>query len=101
MAGRIESVSKINRIGPRQHTYWIPLLALFAVEAVVFYQQVALYIAPFYPPNFDQLSYCLATYDLINEFHIKGFHAFVSEILQPSSATGTTFVLQGALLSLV
>jgi hypothetical protein len=94
-------VSKINRIGPRQHTRWIPLLALFAVEAVVFYQQVARNIAPFYPPNFDQLSYYLATYDLINELQIKGFRAFISELLQPSSATGTTFVLQGALLSFV
>jgi hypothetical protein len=94
-------VSKINRIGPRQYTYWIPLLALFAVEAVIFYQQVARNIAPFYPPNFDQLSYYLATYDLINELQIKGFRAFINELLQPSSATGTTFVLQGALLSFV
>jgi hypothetical protein len=94
-------VSKINRIGPRQHTYWIPLLALFAAEAIIFYQQVAHNIAPFYPPNFDQLSYYLATYDLINDFQMRGFRAFIDEFLQPSSATGTTFVLQGALLSFV
>jgi hypothetical protein len=94
-------VSIINRIGPCQHTYWIPLLALFAAETIIFYQQVAHNIAPFYPPNFDQLSYYLATYDLINDFQMRGFRAFIDEFLQPSSATGTTFVLQGALLSFV
>jgi hypothetical protein len=101
IAKRIVSVNEINRIGPRPYIYWIPLLALFAVEALVFYNQVARNIAPFYPSNFDQLSYYLATYDLIDDFQTRGFRAFVGEFLQPSSATGTTFVLQGALLSLV
>ncbi|MBI5132494.1 MAG: hypothetical protein HZA66_23895 [Rhodopseudomonas palustris] len=77
------------------------LLALFAIEVIVFYQQVAHNIAPFYPPNFDQLSYFLATYDLIGDLHTRGLRAFWGELFQPSSATGTTFVLQGALMSFV
>ena len=94
-------LSDTARIGPRSHTQTMLLFALFVAEGFVFYHQVAQNIAPFYPPNFDQLSYYLATYDLINEFNAKGFRVFLNELFQPSSATGTTFVLQGALLSLV
>lgn len=94
-----------NRTGsfpsPGRHIHSMLLLALFVAEAVIFYQQVARNIAPFYPPNFDQLSYYLDTYHLINAFHINGFRVFVRELLQPNSATGTTFVLQAGLLSLV
>jgi hypothetical protein len=87
--------------GSKRRIHAVLLIALFAVEAMIFYVHVARDIAPFYPSNFDQLSYYLATYDLISAFHARGPSVFVEELLQPTSATGTTFVLQGALLSLI
>jgi hypothetical protein len=77
------------------------LLALFCLEAVLFFWHVSREIAPFYPSNFDQLSYYLNTYDLIEQFRTSGWSAFVTTFLQPGHATGVTFVIQGALLSLV
>ena len=97
---RTDGMNEINRVGSLRHLHSVLLLALFAVEAIVFYRQVAHNIAPFYPPNFDQLSYYLATYDLIEAYHARGFRALVDELFLYTSATSTTFVLQGALLSL-
>src|SRR3984893_8766557 len=88
-------------LGSKRRIHTVLLIALFAVEAMIFYVHVARDIAPFYPSNFDQLSYYLATYDLISAFHVRGPSVFVEELLQPTSATGSTFVLQGALLSLI
>jgi hypothetical protein len=90
-----------ENLGPKRRIHTVLLIALFAVEAMIFYVHVARDIAPFYPSNFDQLFYYLATYDLISAFHARGPSVFVEELLQPTSATGTTFVLQGALLSLI
>src|SRR5260370_4566501 len=88
-----------ENLGAKRRIHTVLLIVLFAVEAVIFYVHVARDIAPFYPSNFDQLSYYIATYDLISVFHARGLSVLVEELLQPSSATGTTFVLQGALLS--
>jgi hypothetical protein len=77
------------------------LVALFVAEALIFYVHVARDVAPFYPPRFDQLSFYLATYDLIGAVHAKGLGALLDELLQPRNATGTTFVIQGALLALI
>jgi hypothetical protein len=77
------------------------LIALFVAEALIFYVHVTRDVAPFYPPRFDQLSYYLETYDLIGAVHAKGFSALLDELLRPGNATGTTFVLQGALLALI
>ena len=90
-----------ENLGSKRRIHIVLLIALFAVEAMIFYVHVARDIAPFYPSNFDQLSYYLATYDLISAFHARGPSVLVEELLQPNSATGTTFVLQGALLSLI
>jgi hypothetical protein len=87
--------------GFRRHIHLALLIALCVAEAIVFYAHVARDVAPFYPPNFDQLSYYLSTYDLLGAFHAKGSRALVDELLQPGNPTGTTFVLQGALLSLI
>jgi hypothetical protein len=84
-----------------RHIHLVLLIALFVAEAIVFYEHIARDVAPFYPPNFDQLWYYLSTYDLLDAFHAKGSRAFVGELLQPGNPTGTTFVLQGALLSLI
>src|SRR5882757_3363468 len=88
-------------LGSKRRIHTVLLIALFAVEAMIFYVHVARDIAPFYPSNFDQLSYYLGTYDLIGAFHARGPSVLVEELLQPTSATGATFVWQGALLSLI
>jgi len=93
------TAARHTRVGVFANT--ILLLALFAAEATIFCFQVARNIAPYYPPNFDQLSYFLATYDLIHQLRAKGFSALLTELLLPSQATGTTFILQGALLSYI
>src|SRR6266436_2082609 len=90
-----------ENLGAKRRIHTVLLIVLFAVEAMIFYVHVARDIAPFYPSNFDQLSYYIATYDLISAFHARGPSVIVDELLQPNSATGTTFVLQGALLSLI
>jgi hypothetical protein len=90
-----------ENLGAKRRIHTVLLIALFAAEAMIFYMHVARDIAPFYPSNFDQLSYYIATYDLISTFHARGLSVLVEELLQPGSATGTTFVLQGALLSLI
>src|SRR5882672_1819610 len=101
---RVRGLSNIitsENLGSKRRIHTVLLIALFAVEAMIFYAHVARNVAPFSPSNFDQLSYYLATYDLISAFHARGPSVFVKELLQPTSATGTTFVLQGALLSLI
>jgi hypothetical protein len=94
-------VSISDRFGRWRHIHTLLLLALFVAEAMIFYVHVAHDVAPFYPPKFDQLAYYLATYDLIGAVHTKGLSALVDELLRPGDATGTTFVLQGALLALI
>jgi hypothetical protein len=78
-----------ENLGSKRRIHTVLLIALIAIEAMIFYVHVARDIAPFYPSNFDQLSYYLATYDLISAFHARG----------PSVLVGV--VLQGALLSLI
>jgi len=90
-----------ENLGAKRRIHTVLLIVLFAIEAMIFYVHVAHDIAPFYPSNFDQLSYYIATYDLISAFHARGLSVLIEELLQPNSATGTTFVLQGALLSLI
>ena len=90
-----------KRAASGRHIHTALLVVLFIVEAIVFYAHVARDVAPFYPPRFDQLTYYLSTYDLLGAFHARGFSAFVDELMQPGNPTGTTFALQGALLSLI
>ncbi len=90
-----------EKLSSKRRIHTVLLITLFAIEASIFYVHVVRDITPFYPSNFDQLSYYLATYDLIGASHTRGLSVFVEELLQPTSATGTTFVLQGALLSLI
>jgi hypothetical protein len=99
LSNAIESISTC--FGRWRHSHNLALLALFVVEAIIFYLHVAWDVAPYYPPRFDQLSYYLATYDLIGAVHANGPGALVDELLQSRNATGTTFVLQGALLALI
>lgn len=97
----MKHITATERTSFRPDIHAVLLIALFVVEAAVFYVHVAHSAAPFYPPIFDQLGYYLSTYDLIAAFHARGAAAFVVELFQPASATGSTFVLQGALLSFI
>src|SRR6266446_9836996 len=105
LASSTQITASSNIITPenlcKRRIHTVLLIVFFAIEAVIFYAHVVRDIAPFYPSNYDQLSYYIATYDLIGAFHARGPSALVEELLQPNSATGTTFVLQGALLSLI
>lgn len=90
-----------ENVGSKWDIHITLLIALCAVEAMIFYVHVARDVVPYYPPNYDALSYYLATYDLISALHARGPGIFIDELLRPTNATGTTFVLQGALLSLI
>jgi hypothetical protein len=87
-------------LGGDDYRCLLGLLLLFAVEALMFYTQLADQILPYYPRYFDQIAYAVQTYHLIDSFHTEGWSAFLHQIAHPS-ATGLTFVIQGALLSLV
>lgn len=80
---------------------YVALVALFVCEALVFYSQLAEQFVPFYPANFDQTGYMLRTYQLMEGFHKEGWTALLTEIIRPNSATGVSFAVQGALLSIL
>src|SRR5712671_584230 len=69
-----------ENLGAKRRIHTVLLIVLFAVKAVIFYVHVARDIAPFYPSNFDQLSYYLATYDLISALHARGLSVLVEEL---------------------
>ena len=76
------------------------LALLFVIEGLMFYTQLADQILPYFPRAFDQTAYSFQTYQLIDKFRIDGWQAFLHHIANPP-ATGMTFVIQGALLSLI
>ncbi|MCK1736555.1 hypothetical protein IVA79_22010 [Bradyrhizobium sp. 138] len=77
------------------------LVLLGASEVIAFYTHVHFNVAPFYPPAFDQLSYYLQAYDLIEKTLSNGVAELPKALFESSNATGTTFALQGALISLI
>jgi len=46
------------------------LLVLMAFECVLFFTHVAQQIAPFYPSNYDQVSYFADTFALLERFQM-------------------------------
>lgn len=77
------------------------LLALFAIEAVVFYSQYAAKIAPFPPGGFDQLSYLILSYDAMNRFLTLGWLGLPHFIIEAKIPTGATWPIQGALMAII
>jgi hypothetical protein len=75
------------------------LIALFVVEIFVFRSQFKEQIDPYYPLAFDQTSFFLLTYNLVEGFFLKGWGAFGSQF--GSNATGATFPMQAAFLALI
>jgi hypothetical protein len=75
------------------------LAVLFVIEGLMFYTQLVDQILPYFPRAFDQTSYSVATYQLIERFRNDGWQAFLHLTNPP--ATGVTFIIQGALLSLI
>lgn len=80
--------------------FWFGLAVLFVIEGLMFYTQLADQILPYFPRAFDQTSYSVETYQLIDGFQKHGWQAFLHPIANPP-ATGVTFIIQGALLSLI
>lgn len=74
---------------------------LFAFEALIFYAHVAEEIAPFYPRGFDQIGYISSSYQLIEQFRVYGWSAFIDFVLGSRSPTGVLLTAQGALLGLL
>ena len=66
----------------------------------MFYTQLADQILPNYPRGYDQAVYAASTYKLIDQFRGEGWTAFLHQVANPSP-TGLSFIIQGALLSLV
>lgn len=77
------------------------LLAIFAIELVVFFILMETRFAPFYPPNSDQTSYFMDTYELIDRTKISGLGTLAKEIISPGHAAGVLFTIQGAIMGLV
>ena len=76
------------------------LALLFALEALMFYTRLADQILPYFPRAYDQTVYTVETYQLIDQFRTHGWSVFLHRIIHPD-ATGLSFTIQGALLSLV
>ncbi len=79
---------------------WGPLPVLFLFEAAVFYSQLKSQITPFYPSGFDQASYYVQIYNLIENFKAQGWAAIFDEIFHLRSASSLLFNEQGVLFAL-
>ena len=82
---------------------WHPIgiLLLLAVETAVFYWTVTTGYSPYYPANYDQLSYFGETYVLLVRAHREGWWTIFGEYVHPIHANGIGFTVQGALLGLL
>jgi hypothetical protein len=76
------------------------LLILMTIESIVFYVQVAINVAPFYPPNHDQTGHLIKAYDMVTTMRDFGIGAGLKGLVTPYGPHGAIFPLQGALLSL-
>jgi hypothetical protein len=70
------------------------------MQSIVFYIQVAINVAPFYPPSWDQAGYLVNAYDLVATMRDFGIGSGLRESLTSGGPNGVLFPLQGALLSL-
>lgn len=73
------------------------LAALFVAEYLIFSSQFKQQIEQNYPLAYDQSSYYLQTYQLLNAFYSQGWSVLFSR----SGATGATFPMQAMLLALI
>src|SRR5437899_2733689 len=95
-----------GEVGTMTYSHVVPrtylsLAVLFAIEASVFYWQLAEQITPYYPRGFDQLTYFIETFRILNRYFTEGWSAFARYIMEGGLATGATFSLQGALTALI
>jgi hypothetical protein len=81
--------------------HWAGLALLFAVQAIMFYSQLADQITAFYPVNFDQIGFYLQSYHLFERFQSQGWSAQLADIIHPKAATGATFAVQGTFLGIL
>ncbi|MFI5020480.1 MAG: hypothetical protein ACHQRJ_02345 [Alphaproteobacteria bacterium] len=79
--------------------WWLGLIV--ALEGGLFWHHVTTRTAPFYPANFDQNVYLLATYHLAEAMRAGGLQGLFDELSRMRIPNGTTFQFQGALLGLI
>lgn len=77
------------------------LIAIFAIETVIFFLLMETRFAPFYPPNSDQTSYFMDTYELIERTKVGGIGVLFNEITSSGHAAGVLFTIQGAIMGLI
>ena len=73
------------------------LACLFIIETVIFYWTVTRNVSPFYPINFDQVSYYFDSYAIID----KGWLAVIDEFIHVKHPTGVGLTAQGAIFGLL
>ena len=73
------------------------LACLFIIETLTFYWTVVRNISPFYPINFDQLSYYFDSYTILE----KGWLGVIDEFIRVKHAASVAFTAQGAMLGLL
>jgi hypothetical protein len=73
------------------------LAGLFIAESILFYVQVAIHVAPFYPPNFDQTSYLIEVYRLVEIYRATGWSIPLWQAIQPHLPNTALFPIQGAI----
>jgi hypothetical protein len=71
--------------------------SVLVLEAFIFYRSVIHDVTPFYPINFDQLSYYIEAYRIID----KGWLAVIEEIGHGTQPAGVSLTVQGAILGLL
>jgi hypothetical protein len=75
------------------------LAFLACIEIALFYSQFSDQLAPYYPTNFDQVSYLVQSYLLVGAFFREGWFGLLSFF--GTAPQGATFPIQGALLALI
>lgn len=91
----------LTKMGPLSDRHFFLLIVLITIEAIVFYRVMIVELAPFYPTQFDQLSYYLETYSLIDRVQTAGWWTMIDEFILPRSAVSVQFTTQGALLGIL
>jgi hypothetical protein len=74
------------------------LLAAVAVQAAVFYTQIAMNIAPYYPDFSDQTGYLFRAYTIATTIQTQGVWPVLKQALQPDSPNGAIFPFLGGFL---
>jgi hypothetical protein len=76
----------------------VALLTAVAVQAGVFYTQIAMNIAPYYPDYSDQTGYLFQAYTIATTIQTQGVWPVLKQSLNPNSPNGAIFPFLGGFL---